>query len=425
MRFAFVTPRYGADISTGAEHVCRLLAEEVSERHDVDVLTTCARDPFTWKNDYAEGADRVRGVLVRHFAVNQPHDHAAFQELSSQMLGRPHGRGDEQEWVRRLGPTSPGLIDYLKRQHRLYDAVVFFSLYHATTVFGIAAAPERSVLFPYLRLDAPLRFGIWSDVFRSAKAVGYLSAAERSLAHGFLRVSPAGEEVVGVGIDAPMQQTYPRHQQNPADALTDEEDDQAGTPPDDPAPPDYLSSRGVLFRRRHRLYGPFVLYGGRVQPDNGCEEMLEYFDTYAAAHDDAVLVVMGVKLMQVSEQPYLRMPGVLPDRERMTAYEAADVTLAPDPDDLVARTVLESFAVGTPVLATARNAAAVDHCRRANAGLYYATRGEFTEALRLLTSDPQLRERLGDNGRRYVREHYRWDAVVSRFERLAMRVRRA
>ena len=64
MKFAFVAPRYGADITSGAEHACRLLAENVSERHDVDVLTTCARDPDTWKNEYTEGTDKVRGVVV-------------------------------------------------------------------------------------------------------------------------------------------------------------------------------------------------------------------------------------------------------------------------------------------------------------------------------------------------------------------------
>ena len=35
----------------------------------------------------------------------------------------------------------------------------------------------------------------------------------------------------------------------------------------------------------------------------------------------------------------------------MIAYEAADVTVAPEPDDPAAIAVLESFAVGTPVLA--------------------------------------------------------------------------
>ena len=82
MKLAFVTPRYGADISCGPEHACRLLAEQVCERHDVDVLTTCARDPLTWKNESTEGADRVRGVLVRRFAVNQPHDPDASRRSS-------------------------------------------------------------------------------------------------------------------------------------------------------------------------------------------------------------------------------------------------------------------------------------------------------------------------------------------------------
>ena len=423
MKFAFITPRYGADIPGGSEHVCRLLAEQVSQRHSVDVLTTCARDPRTWKNEYSEGADRVRGVLVRRFAVNQEHDRTAFRHLSTRMYGRPNGHEDEQEWVRRLGPTSPALIEFLKRQHRSYDALLFFSLYHATTVFGLAVVPERTVLFPCLHLDSALRFGIWAEVFGAAKAVGYLSAAERTLARRFLRV-PTPDEVVGVGIEAPAQQSYPRHQQDPADEMSEEQRDQEdSTTEADTA--DYLAGRGVPFRRRHRLYGSFVFYGGRVQPDNGCEEMLDYFDSYAATNDNAALVLMGAKLMKVPEQPYLRMGGVLPERERMIACEAADVTLAPECDDLAATTVLESFAVGTPVLASARNDAAVDYCRRANAGLYYSSRDEFTEALRLLMADPRLRARLGENGRRYIRLNHRWDAVIGRFERLIMRVRKS
>jgi glycosyltransferase involved in cell wall biosynthesis len=116
------------------------------------------------------------------------------------------------------------------------------------------------------------------------------------------------------------------------------------------------------------------------------------------------------------------MAGVASDRDRMIAYEAAEVTLAPGPDDILAQPILESLAVGTPVLAAARNVAAVEHCRRANAGLYYATREEFVESLQLLIADPQLRERLGENGRQYIRQHHRWDVVTARFERLMKRL---
>lgn len=420
MRFAFVTPRYGADLTTGAEHVCRLLAQQVSERHDVEVLTTCAANSGTWKNEYAEGADRIRRVLVRRFAVSQPHDRQAFAQLSKRLFSEPHTRGDEIEWTRRLGPWAPGLIEHLSRQHRSYDVLVFFSLWHPTTVQGLQIAPDRSVLFPYVQLCPALRFGLWSELLNMVRGVGYVSVSERRLARGYLQATPHAEELVGIGIDPPPQQAYPRHQQDPADDIVADEDLGADNGSTEES---YLHARGVPFRRRHRLYGSFALYGGRVGTDNGCEEMLEYFDGYAQQQPDAALVLMGVKMMKLAEEPYVRLAGVLPERERMVAYEAADVTIAPASDDLLAQPLLESLAVGTPVLASAANAAAVEHCRRANGGLYYANRQEFSEALRLVMGNPQLRDALGNNGRRYVQQHYRWDNVLGRFDRLVARVR--
>lgn len=421
MKFGFVTPRYGADINAGVEHGCRLIAEHVSERHDVDIITTCARDSRTWRNEYSEGADRVRGVLVRRFGVSQLPDHIGFDALTQRLLTTPHARAEELEWVRLHGPWSPGLIEYLKRAHRSYDVLIFFGLWHPLTVHGLEVAGEHSVLFPYLQLRPALRFGLWADVLQSARALAFFSEWERQLLHQYVGVRHSCEEVVGIGVDPPPQQGYPRHQVDPNDAIMDEDDPL--NEDETPQQPDYLEGRGVPFKRRHRLYGRFALYGGRVESDNGCEEMLEYFDTYAASDADAMLVLTGLKMMKVPEEPYLRLAGVIPDRDRMTAYEAADLTIAPDPDDLLAQPLLESLAVGTPVLASARNAAAVDHCRRAGAGLYYADREEFVAALALLTSNDSLRERMGANGRAYVRSHHRWEGVLGRFDRMISRVR--
>jgi glycosyltransferase involved in cell wall biosynthesis len=416
MKFAFITPRYGADVSTGIEHACRLLAEQVSRRHDVEVLTTCGRDPRGWKNEYSEGVDRVRGALVRRFAITQGAE-------SLQMptgLPCPPIRSDELDWVKRTGPWSPGLLDHLKRQHRSYDVIVFFSLANPLTIHGLQVSADRSVLFPHLRLQPELRFGLFAEAIAAAGAIGYLSASERRLLRSYVRAAAHHEEIVGIGIDPSPEQSYPKHQQDPADAISTEDDTEDA---DEPEELTYLTGRGVPFRRRHRLYGPFVLYGGRVEPDNGSEEMLEYFDTYAAGGGDMALVLMGVKMMRIPDDSYIRLAGVLPERERMIAYEAAEVTIAPASDDLTAQSVLESFAVGTPVLACARNQAAVEHCRRANAGLYYSSRDEFVEALRLMTTNSRLRERLSQNGRSYIRQHYRWDAVLGRFDRLVSRVR--
>jgi glycosyltransferase involved in cell wall biosynthesis len=419
MRFALITPRYGAEITHGAEHACRLIAEELADRHDVDALTTCVRNPLTWANEYPEGADRIRGVLVRRFAASGGRDAAAFDALSKRLFTTAHSRAEELEWVRRSGTSSAGLVDFIRRSHRNYDALVFFSYSAGTTIHGISVAPERSVLFPGATLEPALRLWVCQDAVAAPAAVGYASAAERRVVRTYVSQHPRAEEIVGVGVGAVHESRYPRVDEGTLEADA-EEDAEAGTAD---APPAHLTGRGVLFRRRHRLHGRFALYGGAVASDNGTEELIEYFDGYAALDAETALLLLGVKMMKLPSEPWLRSAGVLPERDRLAALEAADVVLAPDPADMIGQHTLEAMAVGTPVLASARNPAAVDHVRRSSGGLYYANRDEFVEAMRLVMSNDRLRDALGRNGRRYVQQHYRWDAVLGRFERLISRVK--
>ena len=95
----------------------------------------------------------------------------------------------------------------------------------------------------------------------------------------------------------------------------------------------------------------------------------------------------------------------------------------PSPYESLSLLALESFAVGTPVLANARSEVLVEHCRKSNAGLYYADRDEFTEALRLLVGDHRLRAMLGRHGREYIRTHYRWDVILAKYEKMFARLR--
>ncbi len=185
--------------------------------------------------------------------------------------------------------------------------------------------------------------------------------------------------------------------------------------------PSHLTARGAVFRRRHRFHGPIVLYGGRIDPGKGCEELIEYFSSYVERGGEGTLALMGAKMMALPEEPFIRFAGMLSDRERTQALEAATVVVAPSPYESLSLLALEAFAVGTPVLANARSE--VEHCVRSNAGLWYADRDEFVECLKLLVADARLRAAMGRNGREYVRRNYRWDVVLGKYERIFARVR--
>ena len=196
--------------------------------------------------------------------------------------------------------------------------LVFFTYLYAPTVLGIRIAPSKSVLVPTAHDEPAIRLGIYRDVFSSAAAIIWNTEVERKFVTSMFHLRTVVEDVVGCGVDMP---------------------EGAATADDDEPPPDTGMGREILaphlegpanvFRRRHRIHGPFALYGGRIDPGKGCEELLEYFQTYVKEGGDASLLLMGVKFMPLPDDPHVRFAGVLPDEERMHALEAATVVVVP------------------------------------------------------------------------------------------------
>jgi glycosyltransferase involved in cell wall biosynthesis len=411
VKIAFVVQRYGAEILGGSEYHCRLIAERLAERHQVEVLTTCARDYITWQNEYPEGADRLRGVTVRRFTTAHTRDIQSFNEYSDWIFNNRHTPRDEMEWLKRQGPWTPGLFDYLERQHQQYDLLIFFTYLYATSVMGLKVAPYKSLLVPTAHDEPAIRLGIYRDVFSAPAGMVWNTEVERQFISSKFDLRTLVEDVVGCGVDLPEGEFGDGEAEAPVSPTSRE-----------PLAP-HLEGPANAFRRRHRLHGQFFLYGGRIDPGKGCEELLEYFQNYVKEGGDATLALMGTKLMPLPDDPRVRFAGMLPDEERLHALEAASVVVVPSPYESLSLLALEAFAVGTPVLANARSEVLVEHCRRSNAGLYYADKDEFLEAANLLMADAALRTQLGRQGKAYIERYYRWGTIISKYERLFSRLR--
>ena len=247
--------------------------------------------------------------------------------------------------------------------------------------------------------DEPaIHLEIYKELFSLPAGIAYNTDVERRFLTTHFSIRAVEEETVGCGVDLPQAQAYPREQPDRDrrrrtddgrgdDAATD---DASPTLPPAPAAPRRRCSSAVTGCTARSC----STAAGSI-PGKGCEELIEYFSTYVQEGGDASLVLMGVKLMPLPEEPFIRFAGRLSDQERLQALEAATVVVVPSPYESLSLLALESFAVGTPILANARSEVLVDHCHKSNAGLYYADRDEFVECLKLLVADHRLRAAMG------------------------------
>ena len=424
MKIALVVQRYGKEVMGGSELHCRMVAERlVAAGHDCTVYTTTAKDYITWRNEYQPGRTVFNGVVIRRFAVEREREIESFNKYSDWIFFNPHTRRDELDWLDRQGPVCPGLVDALAREEKEHDLVIFFTYLYYNTYWGLQAVRGPRALVPTAHDEPAIHLDLYKEVFSLPAAIAYNTDAERAFLTSHFDIRAVTQETVGCGVDLPQHHAYPRDQRpgvgaQPAPETGDDPASDEGGDDDTVPHRARLTERGAIFRRRHRIHGPFVLYGGRIDKGKGCEELIEYFGTYVQDGGDASLVLMGVKLMPLPDEPFINFAGMLSERERVQALEAATVVAVPSPYESLSLLALESFAVGTPILANARSEVLVDHCVRSNAGLYYADRDEFVEGLKLLLIDARLRAAMGRNGRDYVRRNYRWDVILAKYERM-------
>ena len=144
-RLAFVTPRYGAGVVGGSESVMREAAHGLAARgHSVDVLTTCARDHYTWANEFPAGAEQDGLVTVRRFEAVQGRDLARWVQLQERLLGGATlSEGEELEWINGRF-RIPDLYLYLAGAAREYDAVVFSPYLFWSTLYCVGLEIGRA-----------------------------------------------------------------------------------------------------------------------------------------------------------------------------------------------------------------------------------------------------------------------------------------
>ena len=380
LRLAVVVQRYGADINGGAELHARYVAERLSRHADVRVLTTCATDYVTWRNERPAGKEEVNGIPVERFPVAREREVGDFGRQSERVFHRVHSLHDELRWLDSEGPASAALIDRLRGARSEFDFVLLFSVRYYHAYHGARTMPDRAVLVPTAEREPSLGLAMFQPIFRGVRGIMYNSFEERAMIQALSSNEHVPGVVVGVGSDVPTEASAERA------------------------------------RQKFGLYNPFVVYVGRIDANKGCAELFDQFLAYLDRTGRALdLVLIGRPVLDVPAHPRIRHLGFVSDEDKFDVMAAANLLVMPSYYESLSMVALESWALGRPVLANARCDVLMGQCLRSNAGLYYEDGREFGAALDALLDTPDLAAALGSNGRAYFAQHYAWPVIEQRY----------
>jgi glycosyltransferase involved in cell wall biosynthesis len=383
VKIAFVVQRYGKEVMGGSELHCRQIAEVLAESgFDCAVYTTTAKDYITWKNEYSQGESVLNGVLVKRYRVDKERDITAFNEYSDWIFANEHSHEDELEWMEQQGPVCPSLCDALDKEEAEHDVFVFFTYLYYNTYWGLQRVGKRKTLVPTAHDEPALYLGMMKLVFALPEAFMFNTEAERNMLARTFPLENKYQEIVGVGVEIPENVS------------------------------------GSLFSQRHGVFPPFILYAGRIEPGKGCQELIDFFVRYNRRNPEFTLVLIGKLLMEIPKHPRIKYLGFLSPEDKNAAMTAALVTIHPSHLESLCMAALESMAVKTPILVQQQTEPLKQHCLKGGSGLFYSNFREFEEALDLFSADSRLRERMGENGLRYVKDNYSWLRILEEYKRL-------
>jgi len=380
-RIAFIAPRFSEKGTVGgAETLLKALAERaVAAGREVDFLTTCATNHFTWENTVPPGTKTFDGLRVTFFPVNEDRDVTKFLTVQSSIDKKIKvSREEEEAWITH-SVNSRALIDHLRENIDRYDRIVAGPYLFGITYFASLVAPEKTVLVPCLHDEAFAYLSIMHDLFNRVGGFMLNTEPEKQLARQLYGLPDRGT-VVGMGID------------------------------DIPADPN-------VFAKRRGITHPYVIYSGRRETLKGTPLLTTYMHTFRERTGrDVRMVFTGSGQIDAPDEmrDAILDVGFVSEQEKREAMAGAVCFVHASVNESLGIVLLEAWLSNTPSLVHAKGVVLQDQCRRANGGLWFRHYPDFEECLIRLLDDRKLRDELAASGRNFVLTQYSWAAVEKR-----------
>jgi glycosyltransferase involved in cell wall biosynthesis len=384
LKFAFVVPRYGTEVVGGAELAARMVAERLVRQTDwhVEIFTTCAKDHVTWANEYPEGTETINGVVVHRFPTTSGRPQRFFS-YSERVLSFPEATtlSEAEAFLELQGPGCEPLVEGLRHSDR--DLFAFYPYLYTTTAKALPEVADRSIMHPAAHDEPALHLSVFRRPMTLSRGLVFHTFAERFLVQRLFPVASTPQIVMGLGFEEPSSEL------GAAKAAAD--------------------IAGIGER-------PYLLYVGRVEGFKGTTMLGTFFASYKQRRPGPLALVMaGPVNAQPPPHPDVIVLGPVDEADKWALLRGAIGFVHPSPHESFSIVLLEAWSEGLPVVVNGRCTVTHEQVARSGGGFWFDSYAEFEVVVDRLCEDAALRRVLGENGRAFVEENYRWPTIIDRY----------
>lgn len=386
-KIAIINQRYGLEVNGGSELYSRQIAEKLTAKYDVEVLTTCAVEYVKWSNYYNEGVETINGVKVRRFKTEHERIPRSFSALDAAMQQNPDAPKEASDrWIEEMGPYAPKLVDYVDEHQDEYDAIIVVTYLYYPAVKSIVRIKDKAIFIPTAHQEPFIHFKMYEEVFNAPKAYVFLTDEEKDLVHSIFHNEQIPYEVMGVGVTVPEK-----------------------------VDPD-------AFKKKYNLDN-YIIYVGRIDEGKDCPRLFQYFIEYKKrVQSNLKLVLMGKAVVEVPKHDDIISLGFVSEEDKFNGIKGAKALILPSKFESLSISVLEAMTLSIPVVVNGICDVLKGHCVKSNGGLYYKNYFEFEACLTYLHEHPEEYKQMCTNARKYVDDYFQWNDIMNKFDKIIEKV---
>lgn len=404
-RIAFVTVRYGLEINGGAEMHCRMLAERLTDKYDVEVITTCVNNYVSGGNEYAAGDETINGVLVHRFPA-APSDSTPWEYWLKR--SKPPRRlrhlmyrlrilrffsGIFPVWTWRLHDDieerkhhvfySKPMNDFIAARKDDYTAIIALTADYGPFYFTAMLAGEKMIGIPTMHnARASFRVSL-TQAFPRIKYVGFNTQEEQKLAWNIFGKNLKDCGIISTGINIPEAEDW--------DSV----------------------------KKRFSLPDRYIVYVGRIKRAK-VGKLLSYYRTYRHIDRENTpsLVMVGGSMEFIGLPEGVIFTGFVTDAQRRTILQHSTLLINSSKHESLSLVLLEALWDNVPALVNGHCNVLKGHALRSKGAVkYYTNRINFCKTLRDILHNEDIRKDMILRGKQYVRENYDWNVIMQRLEK--------